>query len=48
VCLLEDIAADRPVQVTLLRGGPSLFDVGPPQGPTPAHVPSTVHMVVPK
>ena len=48
VCLLEDIAADRPVQVTVLQGGPSLFDVGPPQGPTPAHVPSTVHMVVPK
>ncbi len=48
VCLLEDIADDRPVNVTVVQGGASLFDVGAPQGPTPSHVASSVHMVVPK
>jgi hypothetical protein len=48
LCLLEDIAANRPVQVIITRGGPSLFDPGAPAGPMPAPVTSSVHVVVPQ
>lgn len=48
VCLLEDLAANRPVTVTVVRGGPTLFDPGPPTGPVAVPVTSSVHMVVPK
>jgi hypothetical protein len=46
VCLLEDLAANRPITVTITRGGPTLFDPGPPTGPTAPHVQSSVHIVV--
>lgn len=46
VCLVEDLAANRPVQVTIVRGGPTLFDPGAPSGPSPTPVPSSVHIVV--
>jgi hypothetical protein len=47
VCLLEDLAEQRPVNVTVVRTGPTLFDPGAPTGPT-ASVPtaSTVHPVI--
>ncbi len=48
ICLVEDLAARRTVTVTVMRGGPSLFDPGAPAGPVPAPVASTVHMVVPQ
>lgn len=48
VCLLEDIAAGRPVQVIITRGGPTLFDPGAPAGPLPAPTQSSVHVVVPR
>lgn len=47
LCLLEDLAAGRTVQVTIVRGGPTLFDPGAPTGPVPAPTSSSVHMVVP-
>lgn len=47
VCLLEDIAAQRPVEVTVLRGGPTLFGAGAPPAPAPVPAPSSVHLVVP-
>lgn len=46
--LLEDIAARRPVSVTVVRGGPTLFDPGAPAGPVAPPAPSSVHMVVPR
>lgn len=46
--LLEDLADHRPVTVTVMQGGASLFDPGAPQGPVPTPRPSTVHMVVPQ
>lgn len=48
LCLLEDIAARRPVQVTITRGGPTLFDPGAPAGPAVRPVASTVHLAVPR
>lgn len=48
VCLLEDIAMNRPIRVTIVRGGPNLFDPGAPVGPCTAPVTSTVHMSVPR
>lgn len=47
LCLLEDLAARRTVHVTVVHGGPTLFDPGAPTGPAPAPV-SPVHMVVPR
>lgn len=48
VCLFEDIAMNRPIRVTIVRGGPNLFDPGAPVGPSTAPVASTVHMSVPR
>jgi len=48
ICLVEDIAANRPIRVTIMRGGPTLFDPGVPQGPVAPPMPSTVHMQVPR
>ena len=48
VCLVEDLAANRPTTVTLMRGGSTLFDVGPTTGPVAPSVVSSVHMVVPQ
>lgn len=47
LCLVEDLAVGRNVTVTVMRGGPSLFDPGPPPGPFAPVVPSSVHIVVP-
>ena len=47
LCLMEDLAANRPVTVTVMRGGPTLFDPGAPAGPVAPSVVSSVHMVVP-
>jgi hypothetical protein len=47
LCLLEDLAANRPISVTIARGGATLFDPGPPAGPVAPPVVSSVHMVVP-
>lgn len=47
VCLLEDLAEGRPVTVTVMRGGPSLFDPGTPSGPTATPPVSSVHLAVP-
>lgn len=47
LCLLEDLAANRPVTVTIVRGGPTLFDPGPPSGPVTPPATSSVHMLVP-
>jgi hypothetical protein len=47
VCLLEDLAEQRPINVTVVRTGPNLFDPGAPEGPTPtAPTQSTVHPVI--
>lgn len=47
VCLLEDLAEQRPVAVTVVRSGPTLFDPGAPEGPTASTpTPSTVHPVI--
>ncbi len=47
VCLLEDLAEQRPVNVTVARTGPTLFDPGTPEDPTtPTPAPSTVHPVI--
>lgn len=46
VCLLEDIAQNRPIVVSVMRGGPNLFAQGVPTGPVSAPVTSTVHIVV--
>jgi hypothetical protein len=48
LCLFEDLAANRPITVTVVRGGPTLFDAGPPSGPVAPPAPSSVHMVVPR
>jgi hypothetical protein len=48
ICLMEDIAAHRPIRVTIMRSGPTLFDPGVPQGPVAPQAPSTVHMQVPR
>lgn len=48
LCLLEDIAMNRPIRVIVLRGGPNLFDPGAPAGPTSTPIASTVHMSVPR
>ena len=47
VCLLEDIAEGRPVEVTVVQGGPTLFDSGPAPAPLPERAPSTAHIQVP-
>ena len=47
LCLMEDLASGRSITVTVMRGGPSLFDPGPPPGPVAPVVPSSVHIVVP-
>jgi hypothetical protein len=47
VCLLEDLADDRPITITVARTGPTLFDPGAPQGPIATSTPSTVHPVIP-
>lgn len=46
--LLEDLADHRPITVTVVQGGASLFDPGAPHGPVATPRPSTVHMVVPQ
>ncbi|MEN9506566.1 MAG: hypothetical protein RI958_2492 [Actinomycetota bacterium] len=48
LCLFEDLAANRPISVTVVRGGPTLFDPGPPSGPVSPPSTSSVHMVVPR
>jgi hypothetical protein len=48
ICLMEDLAARREVRVTIVRGGPTLFDPGAPAGPVAPATPSSVHMVVPR
>jgi hypothetical protein len=48
LCLLEDLADGRPVNIVITRGGPTLFDPGAPSGPVRPSVPSSVHMVVPQ
>ena len=48
LCLFEDLAEGRPVNVVITRGGPNLFDPIAPQGPVQPAVPSSVHMVVPQ
>ena len=47
LCLLEDLAAGRPVTVVRPMGGPTLFDMGPAAGPTPTPRPNGLHMAVP-
>lgn len=46
LCLLEDLADDRPINVTVVRSGPTLFDPGAPEGPVATSTPSTVHPVI--
>ena len=48
LCLLEDLAANRPITVTVHRGGPTLFHPGPPPNPTPPPARPSIHMVVPR
>jgi len=48
LCLLEDLADGRPVQVTVMGGGDRLFDPGAPAGPVATPRASSVHMVVPQ
>lgn len=48
LCLMEDLAANRPITVTVMRGGPTLFDPGAPAGPVAPSFVSSVHMVVPQ
>ena len=48
LCLFEDLAEGRPVNVVITRGGPTLFDPIAPQGPVQPAVPSSAHMVVPQ
>ena len=48
LCLLEDLAGRRLVNVTIVRGGPSLFSAGVPSGPVAPPAPSTVHIQVPR
>jgi len=48
LCLLEDLAAGRAVNVTVLRGGPSLLQTGAPAGPSASPITSIAHMVVPQ
>lgn len=47
LCLLEDLAEGRPVQVTVMKGGPTLFDPGSAPAPYVERTASTVHMQVP-
>lgn len=47
LCLMEDLAAHRPIHVTVMHGGPTLFDPGAPTGPVAGPAPSSVHLVVP-
>ena len=47
LCLIEDLAEDRPVHVTVMSG-PRLFDPGAPAGPVAIPQQSSVHMVVPQ
>ncbi len=47
LCLMEDLAAHRPITVTVTRGGPTLFDAGAPAGPVAPPTASSVHMMVP-
>lgn len=47
VCLVEDLAANRPITVTIQRGGPTLFDPGAPTGPSVSPTTSSIHIVVP-
>ncbi len=47
VCLLEDLAEHRPVEVTVVRTGPTLFGPIAPRGPTNSvPAPSSVHPVI--
>lgn len=48
ICLLEDLAANRPIRVTVSRGGPTLFHPGPPPSPTAPPARRGIHMVVPR
>lgn len=48
ICLVEDLAANCPIHVTITRGGPTLFDPGAPAGPLPRPARSSVHLVVPR
>lgn len=48
LCLLEDVAEHRPIEVTVMDGGPRLFDPGAPAGPVAEPRPSSIHMVVPR
>jgi hypothetical protein len=48
ICLVEDIAARRPIHVTIMRGGPTLFDPGVPAGPVVQPAQASVHMQVPR
>lgn len=50
VQLLEDVAANRPVLVSIQRGGPNLFDGGAPSGPITVNAPhaSSIHITVPQ
>ena len=44
---LEDIAEGRPVQVTVMKGGPTLFDPGTAPAPYLSRPVSSVHIQVP-
>ena len=48
ICLLEDIAARRPITITVQRGGATLFHAGPPPGPTTPIARPGIHMEVPR
>lgn len=47
VCLLEDIADGRPVEVTVMEGGPTLFGPANPPLPLPAPTTPDIHLRVP-
>lgn len=44
---LEDIAEGRPVEVTVMKGGPTLFDPGTAPAPYTPRPVSSVHIQVP-
>lgn len=48
LCLLEDLAAGRALEVTVVRGGPSLLQTDAPVWPSAPPTSSIVHMVVPQ
>lgn len=47
VCLVEDLAEGRPLQVTVMQGAPTLFEMGSAPGPLPVPTQRTVHIEVP-